>query len=81
MHSAPIWCEMAENVWDLDLRLGNKTVWVDEDERERDYLLEEFKFWCQQESHFEKWWVQNPNSRWELIVYTPPVRIGAVVTP
>ena len=81
MHSAPIWRMLTDNVWDLELRLQNFKVWDDEDEEFLDYLLEEFKFWCQQESHFEKWWVQNPNSRAELIVYTPPVRIGAVVTP
>ena len=77
MHSAPIWRMLTDNVWDLELRLQNFKVRDDEDEDFLDYLFEEFKFWCQQESHFEQWWAQNPNSRGELIVYTPPARIGA----
>ena len=77
MHSAPIWCVLTDNVWDLELRLQNFIVRDAEDEDFLDYLLEEFKFWCQQESHFEEWWEQNPNSRGELIVYAPPARIGA----
>ena len=77
MHSVPIWRMLTDDVWDLELRLNNFKVRDDEDEEFLDYLLEEFKFWCQQESHFEQWWAQNPNSRGELIVYTPPARIGA----
>ena len=80
MRSVPVWCVLTWNVWDLELRLENFKVWDDEDEEFLDYLLEEFKFWCQQESHFETWWEQHPNSRAELIVYTPPVRIG-ITTP
>ena len=79
MHSVPIWCVLAENVWDLELRLENLTVWDDEDEEELDYLLDEFNFWNQQLSHFYNWWLNNPKSRVELIVYQPPARIGAAV--
>ena len=79
MHSVPIWCVLSENVWDVELRLENKTVWDDEDEEELDYLLEEFWFWTRQAFHFENWWLNNPKSRVELIVYQPPARIGAAV--
>ena len=79
MHSVPIYCVLAENVWDLDLRLENFKVWDAEDEEFLDYLSKEFLFWSQQESHFESWWLSNPESRVELIVYQPPARIG--VTP
>ena len=42
-----------------------------------DWHYEEYDFWCQQVSHFESWWHNNPNSRRELIVYQAPV--GAAV--
>ena len=77
--SVPIWCVLTDNVWDSELRLGNFKVWDAEDEEFLDYLLEEFKFWSQQVSHFENWWLNNPKSRVELIVYQPPARIGAAV--
>ena len=44
MCSVPIWCVLAENVWDLQLRLDGFKVWDDEDEELLDYLLEELKF-------------------------------------
>ena len=79
MHSAPIWRMLTDNVWDLELRLQNFKVWDDEDEEFLDYLLEEFKFWSQQVSHFGNWRLNNPKSCVELIVYKPPVRIGAAI--
>ena len=77
MHCAPIWCVLRDDLWDLNLRLENFKVWDEEDEKFLDCLLEEFKFWSQQISHFYYWWLNNPKSRVELIVYQPPARIGA----
>ena len=79
MHCAPIWCVLTDNLWDLNLRLENFKVWDQEDEVVLYYLLKELKFWSQQVSHFENWWLNNPKSRVELIVYQPPARIGAAV--
>ena len=79
MHSVPIWCVLTDNLWESEHRLDNFKVWDEEDEEFLDYLLEEFKFWTQQYCHFLCWWANNLESRAELIVYTPPARIG--VTP
>ena len=79
MHCAPIWCVLTDNLWDLNLRLENFKVWDAEDEEFLDYLSKEFLFWSQQVFYFETWWINNPKSRVELIVYQPPARIGAAV--
>ena len=62
---------------ELEHRLDNLIVCDAEDEEFLDYLSEEFLFWTRQAFHFEIWWMDNPESRAELIVYTPPARIGA----
>ena len=79
MCSAPIWRMLAENVWDLELRLENFKVWDAEDEKDIDYLLDEWGFWTEHLRNFEDWWLLNPKSRVEVIVYQPPARIGAAV--
>ena len=71
---APIWCMLVDNMnhWECILEHHEDFVLLDEH-------FEEFDFWSRQVFYFESWWHNNPNSRGELIVYTPPVRIG--VTP
>ena len=79
MHCAPIWCVMAENVWELEVRLESYKVWDAEDEEEIDYLLDEWGFWTEHLRNFEDWWLLNPRSRVEVIVYQPPARIGVTL--
>ena len=79
MHCAPICCVMAENVMELEVRLESYKVWDAEDEKEIDYLLDEWGFWKEHLRNFEDWWLLNPRSRVEVIVYQPPARIGVTL--
>ena len=77
--TVPIWGVMTDKAWELRLHLESISKW--EDEECIDELYEEWDFWCSQALLLEIWWHENPNRRAEIIVYKPPVRIGAVVTP
>jgi len=73
--SAPIWCMLYTNQEFGEYR----QPWWQSTGDASDEDIAEYDFWCQQISHFETWWMDNPKSRVELIVYQPPARIGAAV--
>ena len=72
MCSAPIWRMLQNNIELCECRLEHDENLVDPSDED----FAEYNFWCQQISHFETWWHNNPNSRAEVIAYQPPARIG-----
>ena len=80
MESAPIWCMLVNNMTALECILV-ELYEVHGDSSSEFHLKahEEWGFWLQQVYNFEHWWLNNPNSRAEVIVYKPPPRIGVAL--
>ena len=78
MKSAPIWRMLVNNMTALECIL-EELYEAHGDSESHWNAHKEWGFWLQQVYNFEHWWLNNPNSRAEVIVYKPPPRIGVAL--